>query len=444
MGNAISNYLATRFPLVEPLDFYRDLFPIGELDIRGAMTKGKYCAIAVQVGKDGRARRYTVCDDLEPIGSLIRTDDFTIISPVSYAGKTQSQTYARYLYAIVFDLDNLVVSPDGNQAGIQDLIHQATSGVLPLPTYIVSSGNGVHCYYFLDKPFPLYQSHLKKLRAFRTALTKKLWNKYTTKDWNNPQFESCTQGFRIPGSICKDGVNRVQAFKAGDRVSIEYLNTFVPKKSRSEDLGYESKLTLEQAKEKYGDWYERRIVQGQPKGTWTVKRDLYDWWKRQIESGATVGHRYFCIMALAIYARKCGISRDELEKDAIDLIPFLDAQTVQEDNHFDIGDVMKALEAYKASYITFPRASIEELTAIDIPANKRNGRTLEAHNRYRAGLHKLKKALGEIENDGRPSKRKEVWEFADAHPDYNISQIARETGMDWNTVAKHLKSRNNK
>ena len=44
-----------------------------------------------------------------------------------------------------------------------------------------------------------------------------------------------------------------------------------------------------QAKELYPDWYEKRIVQGEPKqkskkqgGTWVCNEALYEWWKRKI------------------------------------------------------------------------------------------------------------------------------------------------------------------
>lgn len=44
----------------------------------------------------------------------------------------------------------------------------------------------------------------------------------------------------------------------------------------------ESKLTLDQAKEKYPEWYENKVVKG-IRSYWTVKRDLYDWWIQQIK-----------------------------------------------------------------------------------------------------------------------------------------------------------------
>ena len=41
----------------------------------------------------------------------------------------------------------------------------------------------------------------------------------------------------------------------------------------------------------------------------------------------SAGHRYFGIMVLAIYAKKCGISYEELEKDAFGFLEILDNRT---------------------------------------------------------------------------------------------------------------------
>ena len=138
------------------------------------------------------------------------------------------------------------------------------------------------------------------------------------------QYEGIYQGFRMVGTITKNGA-RTRAFLTGEKVSMEYLNQFVGKEYQVTEFRYKSALTLEEAKEKYPEWYENKVVKG-IRSYWTVKRDLYDWWIQQIkkeENGASYGHRYFCIMTLVIYGIKCGLSKDEIKQDAIDLIPFL-------------------------------------------------------------------------------------------------------------------------
>ena len=84
-----------------------------------------------------------------------------------------------------------------------------------------------------------------------------------------------------------------------------------------------STVTLEEARELYQEWYEKRIVQGEPKqkskkkgGTWVCNEALYEWWKRKITEEVKAGGRYFSIMALCSYGLKCGISEQKIRRDA--------------------------------------------------------------------------------------------------------------------------------
>lgn len=437
----VADWLAERFPEVEPREFYRELFPQGELDALGAFTPGKYCGIAVQVvGR--KAKRYTVTDELSVIDKLLASNDFCVMSPVSYAGKTQRQDMARFLYSVTFDVDGLLQEGD-RQVGLEDFFDQteidlngrAWAYAIPLPTYVVASGTGIHAYYFLEKPIPLFKNVLEQLRGFRHALTKKIWNSTITEYSRNVQYESVTQGFRMVGSVAKDGKSRTRAFKTGNRYTIEELNRYVLEQYRVKEFAYKSDLHLEDAKRKYPDWYQSRIVEGKPKGTWTCKRDLYDWWKRKLEEGAVDGHRYFCLMALAIYARKSGIDYEELSADALGYVKMLNDRGKRADNPFTEDDAMKALEAYSADYITFPRDVIEELTAISIPKNKRNFRKLETHVKILNGTNAIKRSLGE-QIGGKPCKREMVERYFAMRPSSTVRQAATALKISKTTVQR--------
>ena len=133
------------------------------------------------------------------------------------------------------------------------------------------------------------------------------------------------QGFRVVGSGSKLGREYpVTAYRLGGRVTLEKLLEFIPDSNGEqqwlEGLMRKSRLSLAEAKEKYPDWYERRIVKKERRGRWTVKRDLYDWWLHRIGDEIRVGHRFYGIMTLAIYAKKCGIDEDELRQDAFSLL----------------------------------------------------------------------------------------------------------------------------
>lgn len=100
--------LENSFKEVYASDFYRDIFPIGSFEEKGVYKKGKYNGIAVSiVAGDSKAKRYTVTDDLEIIDTLVETDDFCIMSPISYAGKSRKSEFARFLYAMAIDLDGV-------------------------------------------------------------------------------------------------------------------------------------------------------------------------------------------------------------------------------------------------------------------------------------------------------------------------------------------------
>lgn len=443
----ILEYLQTYCDEVTPREFYRDMFPPGELEKAGEYVNGKYCGVAVSV-KGRKVKRYSVTDDLNIIDKLCKSDEFCIMSPISYAGKERRSTNARFMYALAIDLDGIRTKEyDGEPEGMGTLFYQfdgnGPSNYLPLPTYIVFSGNGLHLYYFFESPVPLFSNVVKALEQYKRRLTWQLWTQgVTDRDHQEHiQYESLFQGFRMPGTITKDG-NRTRAFMVGQgkKVTLEYLNQFVPDANRIESIVYKSKLTRQAAKEKYPEWYEKRIVQKQPKGTWTCKRDLYEWWKRKVMEGGEDGHRFWCIMTLATYAVKCGIPREELEADAMGFIDVLDGRGKRPDNPFTEYDVLKALEAYNDNYITYPIHTITERTGIQITPNRRNGRRQALHLKLARSTQKiLNEESGRDWRDGngRPSKAEIVRKWRKEHPDGRKVDCIRDTGLGKSTVYRH-------
>lgn len=207
---------------------------------------------------------------------------------------------------------------------------------------------------------------------------------------------------------------------------------------------FETAKPLTQAKKKYPEWYERRIVQGLPKGSWTASPAVYEWWIRTLSTGAEQGHRYWCIMVLAAYAKKCGISRDNLEADAYGLIPLLNSKG----DAFTEDDVLAALEAYNDSYITYPIDAISLRTGIPIQKNKRNGRKQALHLRLaRASRDILCEERGKEvwwEGAGRhkgSTKAKAIVEQYQAeHPGATKSEIKAATGLSYPTIRKYYKT----
>lgn len=443
MDNILTKYLYTYYDEIEPREFYRAIFPKGELQHKGVYEQGKYNAIVVEVTKEkkknGKERilRHTITDDLDKINEIVKRDNFCLMSPISYIGKERRSDNARVLYALTIDLDGLIVKNGDDPFGLRTLFHQIENiERIPMPTYIVSSGTGLHLYYVFEKPIMLFPNVVKQLQKYKRELTRIIWQGYITKFEDNVQYESLFQGFRVVGTITKKG-ERARAFETGKPVDMDYMNQFVDDEFKTDDFVYKSNLTLAKAKEKYPDWYEKRIVKKQPKGTWICKRDLYDWWKQRMLKEAKTGHRYYCLMMLAVYARKSGIEQEELENDAFMFMEILDRLPADENNPFNEKDVIDALQAYDDRYITYPINSISYLTDIHIEKNRRNYRSQEVHLKRARLVQSIDYPDGEWRNkDGRPTKEQIVKEYRKNNPSAKKSQCICDTGLSKMTVYK--------
>lgn len=450
---SISDELSRLFEEVDAMDFYREIFPEGELDEWSddpeERTKGKYTAIAVEITKekkkDGRplVKRYSITDELDGIDALTYSKNFCVLAPISYAGKSRESTNARVMYALCIELDNLIASKNGRQRGLEALMNQWTERVdwIPRPTFLVASGSGVHLYYVFEEGIPLFKNVVDSLKLYKRELTWKIWNRHTTTDIGDKiQHESIFQAFRMVGTRTKkDDV--VRAYRTGERLSIDYMNHFVDPKNQIVTV-YKSKLSKGEARAKFPEWYERRIVNGQPRGRWTCDRAVYEWWYSKVLNGATVGHRYYCLMMLCIYAVKCDISREELEEDCFRLMKILDEKTDKPENRFTEKDVLDALQAFEdKSLVTYPVTSIQNRSGIDIPRNKRNHRKKAIHVKIMTSTRDILYPEGEWRNkDGRPkgsgTAHEKVQRWRQDNPEGTKKECKDSTGLTYPTIRK--------
>lgn len=439
-------FLNARYPFVYYRDFYRYVFPEGFLERLGHQEDRKPNGLVtkLETKEDGTTigRRLILTDGLEQL-----TDDLmrntVICAPISYYGRSAKADNALYMHALTLDIDYV---------GLKEIEHIVywfeEVNAIPRPTFITNSGHGVHLYYVFENPLPMFKENQKSITKLKQALIRKIWTDYTSYDVTAIQALGCVQGFRMVGSRSKLDMYAVSAFKTGDRVTIDYLNGYVLEESRAV-ISTKSRMTLKEAKEAYPDWYQRIVVEKQKPKRWHVKRDLYDWYKRRIETEASYGHRYFCMMCLAIYARKCDISREELERDANHFQKVFNKLKPEEP--FTIEEAFKALDAYNEDYITFPRDSIARVTALDMPANKRNGRKQEVHLAGARAIQEINDKFNGTNwrnGNGRPRgttkentpKGEQIRAYAKAHPGANHSEIARALGVSRPTVIKWLKN----
>jgi hypothetical protein len=439
--------LDAAYPSVSARDFYRLIFPSGTLERGGHYEDHRPNGILMEVLEDGRIHRHILFDELEEIGQL-QGNRFAFAAPIGYFGKKRDSKHARFLYAMAFDLD----APK-----LEAFLYAMEKGLYARPTFIVSSGTGIHLYYVLDRPVPLYPQNQKGLKNLKFLLTRRLWNGDTSRI-EKPQMQGIFQGFRVVGSASKLGADYpVRAWRSGPRISMDDLISSVSSiyvdgnKPIGEEgikpLIYEAGTRLDVAKKKWPDWYQKRIVEGnQQRDRWHIKRDLYDWWidRMRRDDDLQAGHRYFAMMCLAIYARKCDVSEEELRHDALGLIPVLNHIRHETGNEFTREDMESALTAYADDYCTFPRDSISSLTGLPMPHNRRNHRTQKLHIQLMTAQRDVLYPEGSWRNkNGRPTgtgqKKEAVLNYISGHPAASPTEIAREVGTTRKTVYKYLR-----
>lgn len=471
--------------------FYRSLFPKGSLQKKGDDSDGKPNLIVLEdtgkeidQGTDAKGNklvkrvmhRYTVHDDLDELEHLrevsISQNTFMFLAPVSYYGKSRNSRNARFLHAIMIDLDYV------GERQLANLLRQMERGVIPYANYLVSSGTGLHVVYRLDRPVPLMTRYVAGLQVLKRELTDRVWNANTSdSDPDKKQSQGIFQGFRMVGSATKlngDIGNpkykqpyAVECFSHDETppATIPYLLSFIPKLRDKEDMeGLDAlnALTKEvrkttpiaEAKEKWPEWYEKHVVNNEPLGGWLYGRAAYDRVLSVIKEHVSVSHRYWCIFYLAVMANKCGVPQDELEDDAYGLLQRFDDLSVEPDNRFTANDVAAALEAYEGGLASgrarrYTQDFCERKAAVEYgekmghgsnPPEKRLPKDLSLKKaRYERDLKQEMKGTTWWNKDGAPKKAMQVWQAASENPGLRVAALARKAEVSRPTVYKWLK-----
>lgn len=414
-------------------DFYRDIFPAGSFETRMGKLDNypntrKGNGFVVFTTKNNAKHTKMVFDDHKEISELLE-NECAFMSPISYFGKNRTAKNARWLYALTFDLD---------EVGRQELHLLLTFHFdsIPRPTYIVNSGGGVHLYYVLNEPMPMTPTNQRLMKELKFVLTSIIWNEDTSR-LKDKQYQGLNQGFRLVGGKTKNG-EVVTAWKVGEKVDVEYLIGFTPGELdlTYHEYRYDSTMSLSDAKEKYPEWYKQKVEYRRKTAPWTCNRGLYDWWKKQLTK-TRYHHRYFYVMSLAIYAKKCNIDEEELRADAYSFLEYLNYKSPE--NPFTEEDLESALECYNEAYRSFPRDDIAKITGIEIPKNKRNGRTQAEHIKLMNKMREVKIEIGETPKDwqGRKSVQDVVFSFLEQNPNATYHDFCRETGLKKSVYYKY-------
>lgn len=472
---AKNEYLASTYEQVDAHEFYEDLFPEGWLEQRGELggskpnaifssaykktpeqiaeieAKEKEEAALIQAALDRgepkprfkkrkriRVNNTIVFDGMDGLDEVLSISDplhlWTITSPVAFNGKSRTNDNGYHLWGITIDLDGV------GMGELEDLLHQMDNEVIPRPTYLVNSGTGFHVYYAFEEPIPMYPRLMDSLKALKRELTAVVWNRYTsTIPADERQFQGLVQGFRAVGTKTKLGSDfKVTAFRVGEKHTLRYLMEWA-ENDRDIDFDEFRHVTLDEAREKWPEWYQARIVEGKPRKPFDFGPEVYDSWLRRMELGAFDGNRYNCVAIMFSLALRCGIDFEDVMDDAIRLVPRLNRLTKKKDNPFTEDDVLAASSYYDETFRNLGLKAVYHMTKIAIPPNPRNKRSQKMHLARIRAMQAFDDPEGKWRNKkGAPTAEQKVATYRAEHPDANVTEVAKALGISRTTVYKWL------
>lgn len=441
--------LNTVYDEVDGCSFYRYLFPDNQK--QGEQSRnGSYEPNAIFLYQDERdegarrrlRRRLMLADTWEnDYMDYVEQNLFTLCSGAAFRGRKNTLENAQRMYALAIDLDGV---------GLYELRNlllrfgQPAENIrtLPVPTFLVLSGTGLHVYYVFEEPVDLFPNIKLQMKALKYALTFRMWDYKSTSKHKTIQYQSIVQGFRMVGSINDKYGVEIRAFQISGRVTLEYLNQYVKPQDRVDinNRFGSSRMSREEAKETYPEWYQRVVVnKDKRQKKWDIKGKqgyaLYNWWLNRVDE-VIGGHRYYYLMCLVIYACKCDVPKEKLREDMYAAYERL--KLVEHSNPLKREDVESALEVYSKEYYNFRIYDIEKLTDLHIERNKRNGRKQAVHMKIMTSIRDVLYPDGSWRNKhGRPTAEVAIKAFLLEHPTASKAEVVRGTGKDKKTVYKY-------
>lgn len=441
----VEELLSFHYEEIEGEEFYKYVFPNNQDQGDFSADYSKPNSVYLykdpkDEGTERKLRRRIMLKDTweKDYKEFVEGNPMTLCSGLAYRGMKNRLQYAQNMNALVFDLD--AVGKNELMNLFARIGKKPALRTLPQPTFIVMSGTGLHIYYVFENPIALYPNIKLQMKALKYDLTFRMWEYKATSQEKQIQYHSINQGFRMVGSMNDKYGLQVRAFKTGNRVTLDYINQYVDEEKNKVDINVPFRPTqysLEEAEEKFPEWYERVIVQGNKRAKkWDIKRDLYDWWLRQSYK-VKGGHRYFYLMCMAIYAVKCNIPKSEVREDMYNIYDEL--KEIEHSNPLEEDDIKSALETYDRQYYNFTIDDIVKLTDIPIEKNKRNYRKQEIHLKGARAIQEINDPEGNWRNqEGRPSKENLVKEYIAENPDHTPTEIAKNLNISRTTVYKYI------
>lgn len=397
LGSGKNRYDALCGSNVDPFAMYSDIFSNGiDLQDRKELytPNKKYNLICVRIPKNKdpkKTKNIIITKGLKELNTIINSNDkyFNILSCISYAGRRKTKTNARYMYALVIDLDNIIANKKNIiDYGLYNLdVYIANREKIKTPNYIVASGHGLHLYYIFKEPIPMYKENIELIRALKKSFVDTVWNEDISTV--SKQYGDIVQGFRVGGTFCKDWEHKTQCYHfTNERYTMyDLITPYTTEQDKQAIFNLTNHIDsdrphykLEELKTKFPKWYQERIIEKKPPKDktkckkWDINKALYKWWLGKIKD-IKEGHRYWYCYYIMVYGIKCNIDKETIIND----INNARKQLTNKDNPLTINDINDVLRNYNPNQFLWKRATIEQNVGIPIPPNKRNGRKQKDH-----------------------------------------------------------------
>ena len=355
----------------------------------------------------------------------------------------------RYSLACCKDIHALVIDLDAVEADVLDVVisNGSIGGNIPMPTYIVNSGYGVHLYYAFQRPVPFYHVNRKPLKAMYDRIC------YFTKNGIAAKTDkhTITQPFRMPGSQTKLG-QTATAWKSGEKWSVAKLGRRLGVDVSEMDLIPRPLVSQQEYNEARMEW---KVRQGDaPKKTkkkraWASPLDGNEGFYRscleRCYKETEEGHRQKSMFALAIVAYKVRtIDRKTVEADLIDLMQHYN--TIGK--RMKPSEIKKAMGGFSIKYDQTSSQTLEELFGWNF---RRSAQEKRAKRKAKIGRNLTKEEAWKIARStreilypdgewryhgGAPTKEQQIQDWRAANPDGTPKECMAATGISKNTVYK--------
>ena len=168
----VTTILSSLYDQVNGYDFYKDIFPNNENKGKLHTDFSKPNAIYLYQDENKKMKRRVMLNDTweEDYMNYIECNPMTLCGGLSYRGRTNKLENAQRMHALIFDLDGV------GEKELDNFIYLTTMPPsqirsIPMPTYIVASGTGLHLYYVFEEPIDLYPNIKVQLKSLKYDLT---------------------------------------------------------------------------------------------------------------------------------------------------------------------------------------------------------------------------------------------------------------------------------